>query len=518
MKLIRYSLAASTAMVLISAAVPAAHSPKDHKTPKRTPTFARDVAPIIYSKCAPCHHAGEVAPFNLTSYEDARDKAPTLAAAVKRKFMPPWQAVSHGEFANDRTLTATEIETLDTWAKAGAPKGNMASAPKSPTFTPGWAMGKPDFVGKPAQPYTVDAEGADDYRCFVIPTNFAEGRFVTGVELRPGNRQVAHHVLVYLDTSGVARKKEGKDGKPGYVSFGGPGFVPAGALGGWAPGLQYQKLPAGNGMWLPKGADIVIQMHYHKDGKPEQDLTQIGLQFAKGPIDKHVRWESVDNELISIKPGDANYEVKASLDLPQAVTLLDVIPHMHLLGHDMKVTATLPDGKKRQLIHVEPYDFNWQTRYIYKEPVHLPKGTHIDLVAHYDNSSANPHNPNNPPKKVTFGEQTTNEMCFAFFTYTFDNEHISKGQTVSDANGFEANKAKFTIKKIFDHFDANHDGALDVDELADVIAFFQSAADEPKGKPQDPKAAAKFVISMYGKTTKGKLSVEEFGKMAKQMN
>jgi hypothetical protein len=513
----RYSLSACSAALLLAAAISPGRSEEHLKHTNRVPTFAKDVAPILYSKCAPCHHAGEVAPFTLTSYEDAKRKASTLAAVAKQKYMPPWQAVSHGEFVNERTLTPAQIEILDDWAKAGAPKGDLSQAPKPPSYTPGWAMGTPDFIGKPSQPYSVAAEGADDYRCFVIPTNYPEGKYVTGIELRPGNRQVVHHVLIYLDKSGVARKKAGKDGKPGYASFGGPGFIPVGSLGGWAPGLQYQQLPAGKGLWLPPGADIVLQIHYHKNGKEESDLTQLGLQFAKGPIDKRVRWESVDNELITIAPGDSHYEVKADLVLPAAVTLLDVIPHMHLLGHDMTVTATLPDGAKRQLIHVEPYDFNWQTRYTYKEPIHLPKGTRLDMVAHYDNSAENPHNPNNPPKKVMFGEQTTNEMCFAFFSYTFDDEHIAKGVKIGDGEGMESGRRELTLNKIFDHFDADHDGKLNAAELADVVQFFESALDDPSKKPTDPNVAAKFLIAMYGKAEKGFLNRHEFAKMAKEL-
>jgi len=190
---------------------------------------------------------------------------------------------------------------------------------------------------------------------------------------------------------------------------------------------------------------------------------------------------------------------------------------MHLLGHDMTVTATLPDGTKKELIHVEPYDFNWQTRYTYKQPIHLPKGTHLAMVAHYDNSAANPHNPYNPPKKVLFGEQTTNEMCFAFFSYTFDSEHLQKGVTVADYEGLEAHHTQLTIAKIFDHFDANHDGFLDKDELADVIEFFQSAVDDPSKKKTDPKFAAAYLLGVYGKTAKGKLTKAEFETMTKAL-
>jgi hypothetical protein len=183
----------------------------------------------------------------------------------------------------------------------------------------------------------------------------------------------------------------------------------------------------------------------------------------------------------------------------------------------MTVTATLPDGGKKELIHVDPYDFNWQTRYTYKEPVHLPQGTRIDVVAHYDNSSANPHNPNNPPKKVVFGEQTTNEMCFAFFSYTFDNEHLTKGLKIGDGQGFEASRVETTINRIFDHYDANHDGKLDQKELTEVIDFFQTAFDDPSKKKTDPKVAATYLIAIYGKTEKGFLSRQEFVKMTKEL-
>ena len=499
------------ALVLLGftvAATPTAHS--STSASKKVPTYARDVAPILYAKCAVCHHAGEVTPFNLTSYEDARSKAPTLVAAIKSKYMPPWQAISHGEFTNERTLTESQIAIITAWAKAGAPKGDLSLAPAPPKFTPGWAMGQPDFVGKPALAYPIAAEGEDDYRCFVIPTNYPEGRYITGIELRPGNRRVVHHVLIYVDDKGVARKMEGKDGKPGYASFGGPGFQPSGSLGGWAPGLQPQVLPQGHGFWLPKGADLVLQMHYHKDGKPESDLTQIGLKFAKGPIDKPVRWDSLHNVLIRIPAGESRYELTSSMDITTPVTLLDVIPHMHLLGHDMTVTAKFPDGKQRELIHVDPYDFNWQTRYSYKEPVHLPKGTVLSLVAHYDNSAANPHNPNNPPKQVVFGEQTTNEMCFAFFSYTFDDEHVTKGVSLGDQGGF--GNDHLTLDKIFTHFDEDHDGSLNVKELTAFLSFIEDVR-ESASKTSDPATEAKFAVAIYGKEKKGMLNHQEFMRM-----
>jgi hypothetical protein len=509
----RFSAFAVTGVVACAlAAVPHADH---HKATKKVhiPTFAKDVAPILYAKCATCHHAGEVAPFSLTSYEDARGKALTIAAAVERKQMPPWQAASHGEFENERTLSADQIKILQEWAANGAPAGNLKAAPKSPTFTPGWQMGPPDFVGQPSGSYPVEAEGPDDYRCFVIPTNFDSDRYVTDVEVRPGNRKVVHHVLLYLDTNRVARGMHSKDGKPGYQSFGGPGFTPSGSLGGWAPGLQPVRLGDGEGFLLPKGADIVMQLHYHRDGKPEEDLTRVGLKFANAPVDKKVRWEAIGEVLLDIKPGDKHYTVDTTLKVPRDITILDVIPHMHWLGHDMLVTATLPSGKTEKLIDVTHYDFNWQTRYTYKDPIEIPAGTTLHMVAHYDNSTDNPRNPNNPPKEVTFGEQTTNEMCFAFFSYTLDKEHLRKGIHVQDAEEFK-NDSPAQTKRFFDFFDKNHDGYLDLDEVIGLIQYFSAG----KGSEKQSRASAQFVIAMYGKTVKGKLTLAEFTKMSKASN
>ena len=495
-----------------AALVPAPLAARGAPSDKKIYTFAKDVAPILYSKCAMCHHPGEVAPFALMSYEDARNKAKTIAAVVEQKFMPPWQAVSHIEFSNDRTLTASQIATLKAWADAGAPAGNLSAAPKPPTFTSDWHIGKPDFVGKPAKAYDVAAEGPDEYRCFVVPTNFSEDRYVTDVELRPGSRKVVHHILVYVDTSGGARKKDGKDGKPGYISFGGPGFDPAGTLGGWAPGLQPMSMPAGAGMWLPKGADIVLQVHYHKNGKPETDLSEIALKFAKTPVDKKVRWESVGNVFMSLPPGEKRSEVTADMVLATPLTLLDVIPHMHLLGHDMRVTAILPDGSKRELIHVENYDFNWQTRYTYKHAIKLPKGTHLALVAHYDNSTDNPHNPNSPPKQVHCGEQTTDEMCYAFFSFTLDDEHLQTGKKLGDS--IAVPDKSDTFSRMFDRFDTPHAGSLDETELTQFVSEYRPFANEFGGSKFNPGNVAGFLLGSYGKSVKGKLSKTEFVKMA----
>ncbi len=389
------------------------------------PTFNKEIAPIVFKNCSSCHRPGEVAPFSLLTYADVKKRAAQIALVTQSHTMPPWKADSHGEFVNERRLTADQISALKQWADAGAPQGTGA-APAAPAADEG-EMGKPDAYFQPSKAYTLGAEGRDVYRCFVIPTNYTEDRYISALEVKPGNRNIVHHVLVFLDTSGAARRLDGKDSQPGYSTFGGVGFIPAGGLGGWAPGNMPHPLPAGVGNLLPKGSDIVLQVHYHKSGKEETDLTRIGLYFCKGPVDKRVRTSMVINPFLRIPAGDANYTINASLPVPADCTLLEVTPHMHLLGKSMKVTASLPDGSTKQVVNVPDWDFNWQTTYTFKEPMKLPAKSSLSLVAKYDNSTGNPRNPSSPPKLTGWGEQTTDEMCIAFVGYTVDSEHLTKG-------------------------------------------------------------------------------------------
>jgi hypothetical protein len=235
---------------------------------------------------------------------------------------------------------------------------------------------------------------------------------------------------VHYDTTGRARELDAADPGPGYTSFGGVGFKSGGMIGGWAPGNFPSFLPDGIGRRLPKGADLVVQVHYHKSGKPESDRTKIGIYYTRGPVDKRIRSFPVAKLMLRIPAGDSNYTVHASLPVRLDATLYRVTPHMHLLGRDMKLTATLPDGTLVPLVHVANWDFNWQTGYELKTPLHLPAGSRVDLEATYDNSSDNPVNPNNPPKLVTWGEQTTDEMCLAFLSFTLDRERLSRGIAV----------------------------------------------------------------------------------------
>lgn len=437
---------AAGALVITAFALTAIHSATRAETSRRTArkanlTFNKDIAPIVFNNCATCHRAGEVAPFTLTSYEDVKKRAQQIADVTKTKYMPPWHADSHGEFRNERKLSDEQIAMLEQWAGDGAKRGS-GPAPTPPKGNAGWGMGEPDLIVQPAQSYTMRAEGVDDYRCFVIRNTNNEDRYVSAMEVRPGNAKVVHHVIAYLTNDPRVAKKEAEttDGQPGYTSFGGIGVTPIGTLGGWAPGNYPTRLPEGTGVLWPKGADIVLQVHYHASGKPETDLTRLGLHFCKKPVDKQLRIFPIFGSL-NIPAGEPNYRVKSyDFPVPWDATVLQVMPHMHLLGKEMVITATLPNGDKKTLVNVPRYDFNWQTTYVYKEPVKLPKGSKIGLTARYDNSTSNPANPSNPPRAVGWGEQTTDEMCIGFVFFTLDDEFITQGKKMG-AFGFGSDQA-----------------------------------------------------------------------------
>lgn len=390
-------------------------------------TFHKDVKAILQERCQACHRPGQVAPFSLLTYADAKSWASEIKEFTGSRQMPPWKAEpGHGEFMDSRRLTDAEIQTLAAWADAGAPEGNSKDGPAPKEWADGWMLGKPDLVLTMSEPYHVEATGPDDFHCFVLPTGLTEDKEVTAVEIRPGNPRVLHHVLNFYDTHGRARALDEKDPGPGYKSgLGGVGFFPDGGTGGWAPGNFPRFLPAGVGRTLPKGADIVAQIHYHKTGKPETDQTSIGLYFAKQPVEKQVRTWPLTTLAINIPPGEARHEVRAKMTVPVDAHALAITPHMHLLGKELKVTATLPDGAVKDMVWVKDWDYRWQDTYRYKEQLALPKGTQLEMVAYFDNSTGNPRNPSNPPKRVTFGEQTTDEMCFAFIEYTADQDSKS---------------------------------------------------------------------------------------------
>jgi mono/diheme cytochrome c family protein len=453
-----------------------------------TPTFNKDIAPILYQNCATCHRPGEVAPFSLLTYQDAAKRAPLIAAVTQNRVMPPWKPEpGYGSFLNERRLSDDQLALLRAWAKAGAPEGDARDKPAPPVFAEGWEAGQPDKILTMGQKFTVAADGPDQYRCVVLPLNNDSELYVSGLEFRPGNRRVVHHALFYLDSFGAGRKLAAASPDGSYACFGGPGFPPSGLLGGWAPGASPPPNQPALALPVPKGTDVVIQLHYHPDGKPEQDQSALGLKLS-GPPSKGRTGIILSSRRLDIPAGESHYVVKTGVTVPRDLDVYGVTPHAHYLATDMKATAHLPDGTDQPLIWIKDWDFNWQGQYRYKEPLHLPKGTRIDLEYVYDNSDRNPHNPSHPPVHVTYGEQTKDEMALLFLGVSLPSlddvrpfrqamrtqymeAFLAEGNGIADLPpGIPAAEVE-RIKKVFQMFDKNGDGKLDEQERAALIKF-----------------------------------------------
>ena len=405
-------------------------------TPVAGPTFNNEVVRIFQQNCQSCHHSGDIAPFSLMTYSDAVAHADTIRFMTKTKQMPPWKPVDGcGTFVQPRVLSATEIDTISKWVDNGAPAGNAADLPTPLQFTSNWALGQPDLVLSYPETYTPPSTG-DMYRCFPIPTQLTQDQYVSAVDIHPGDRGSVHHVIAYIDTNGASQALDDKDPGPGYTSFGGPGFsvtnVNAATLGGWAPGSRPIQLPDGIAYSLPAASRVVLQVHYHPhDTSPKPDRTEIGIYYAKSKPKQLLRILPLINDSFTIPPNDPNYLVTASLPIamPVPTHLWLIAPHMHLLGRKMSVNAGFPNGTFGCLININDWDFNWQGMYRFKDAVALPVGTRLSLGAYYDNSTDNWRNPNNPPKPVTWGESTTDEMCISFLGITIDSENLTAGKT-----------------------------------------------------------------------------------------
>lgn len=399
------------------------------------PTFSNEVIRIFQKNCQVCHHPGDIAPFSLLTYRDARPWARSIQEKVVTRLMPPWKAVAGcGDFQDERKLTDDEISTISRWVDAGAPEGDPAMLPTPLNFSSGWVLGEPDLILSPDEDYTVQP-GNDVYRCFTMPTNLKGDRFVQAVDIKPGNRNVVHHVILYLDDTGESVALDEKDPGPGYTSFGGPGFTMTGTLGGWAPGFRPAPEPEGIAWKMHAGTRVVAQVHYHPRGLVEKDRTQIGIYFSRKPVKKEIGVVPIINTNFTIPAGNPAYNVSASIPIPPGFDAhaIGIAPHMHLLGKKMKVEARSAT-KTDCLVDIEDWNFNWQSIYHYKEPIPLKSLTLLSLNATFDNSTNNAYNPNSPPKAVRWGEQTTDEMCIAFVLYTLDSENLDPSTPeISDA-------------------------------------------------------------------------------------
>jgi hypothetical protein len=377
------------------------------------PTFAGDIAPILYSKCATCHHPGEVAPFSLLMYEDAAKRAPLLAAVTANRSMPPWKPdPGPVPFLNEGRLSEQQIGAFQRWAASGAPAGDHASIPPPPHFSGEWQLGAPDRVYDLPASVRIPPDGPDIYRCIVLPPDSLEKRYVSSFEFKPGNRRVVHHAFLFVDTSGLARRLDDATTEAGYPCLGSPGFVPAATLGLWAPGWPIPPLPNGLGQEIPQGADLVVQIHYHPSGRPEEDHSAIGLKFAPKP-EREVESLYLENTQLAIPAGDSHHVETVTATLPMDADLVSILPHAHYLARDLAVDARFPDGTAMRLVHIRDWNLNWQGYYYYSRAVRLPRKTQIELTYLYDNSAGNPRNPSHPPVRVTAGESSRNEMQLA---------------------------------------------------------------------------------------------------------
>jgi mono/diheme cytochrome c family protein len=391
-------------------------------------TFTRDIAPLLQQHCQECHRPGGGAPFELSKYEHVFSRRTKVLEAVEKRIMPPWKALpGYGDFTGERRLSDAEIATVARWVAAGAPEGNPRDLPSPREFSSAPGLDAPDLVLRPERPFTVTGRAGDVYRCFSVATSFKEDRYFTAADVVPGNTKIVHHVLAMVDPGGHSASMPSRDGLDGYPCFGGPGVRIDGYLGGWAPGARPWILPDGVGMLLPKGARVVFQLHYHNP-RPgaETDLTELRLRAATGPVQKRLRFMRVGRYTLNIPAGVERYEIEAQSFVYRPMSLIGVHPHMHLLGREMKVWARMRDESTKPLIHIDDWDFNWQGFYFYRTPVSLPVGSWIELMAAWDNSEKNRRNPNTPPRDITWGERTVDEMGHVAILYTFDDEKIER--------------------------------------------------------------------------------------------
>jgi mono/diheme cytochrome c family protein len=387
-----------------------------------TPTYTKDVAPILFKNCTGCHRPGEIAPMSLLTYADVRPHARAIRDEVTEGHMPPWHAdAPQGTFLNERAITDAERQVLVQWANNGAPQGDEKDLPPAPTYPEGWAMGTPDVVFEMEEAYTVPAEGVIEYEYFYIPTNFTEPKWIQAIELRPGNREVVHHGLAFYRAAADIKRppvlqpnRDQMVTPPTVREATRPqrrGLPPGRLLATYAPGTNPQIMRPGTAIRLEPGGVIELQMHYTASGKSATDRTKVGLVFSKEPSPREVRVSHFFNGKLLLPAGAPDIRVDADLTFVADAVVWGIFPHTHVRGKKWEYTLELPDGTRKPILSVPRYDFNWQTYYMFKEPLQVPKGSKLLSSAWYDNSAANKSNPD-PKTDVKWGDQTWEEMQY----------------------------------------------------------------------------------------------------------
>jgi peroxiredoxin len=365
-------------------------------------TYAKDVAPILNRRCVACHRPKQIAPFSLTSYEEAVGWADMIAEVTQLGRMPPWHAdPEFGSFQNDARLSDTEKAILVEWAAAGAPAGDLKDWAPPPKFVEGWSIPQPDeVIYMSDRPHDVPATGVIPYQDFIVDPGWKEDRFISAIEPRPGNPAVVHHILVFVIPP--EGRKEFLREDDSYLAV-------------FSPGLQPNVLPAGLARPVRAGSRLLFDIHYTPNGSPQQDRSFLGIKFADPrSVKREVTVSGAINKTFQIPPGASNYEVKSRYVFRDDCLMLSLFPHAHYRGNDFLFFAHYPDGGTETLVSVPHYDFGWQTVYRFDEPKLMPRGTVIEVIAHFDNSEANLNNPD-PNAAVTWGEQTFEEMMIGLF-------------------------------------------------------------------------------------------------------
>jgi uncharacterized protein (TIGR03437 family) len=393
------------------------------------PTFNKDVVPILQQRCQMCHHPGAIGSFSLMDYESARPYVRSIGQRVAARTMPVWKpAPGIGDFLSPAALTQQEIDTITQWADSGGAEGNPSDAPPPLSFPDGWSLGQPDLILNVPAPFTV-APGEDLYRCFSLATNLPTDRYVRAVEIRAGNRSIVHHAVVYPDPLGQSLALAGKDPSVSYTCFGDAGVQSSDTfLAAWAPGITPARTPAGIAMKLTAGTRLAMQLHYHPSATGGTDQSQLGIYFENGPVDKLLRQGFLLNSSFTIPAGNPSYAVSAATGFAAARHAVSVFPHMHLLGRTVKAQVTNPDRSVTPLLQIDDWDFDYQAIYQYREPVALPAGSAFGFTETFDNSADNSRNPNSPPRPVSWGTSTTDEMAVVGLAFTLDAEHLMSPQ------------------------------------------------------------------------------------------
>jgi tetratricopeptide (TPR) repeat protein len=396
---------------ILFGALAASNSAEDHGV-----TFNKDLAPIVFRTCAPCHHPGEAGPFTLLTYGDVKSHARQIADVTQKRIMPPWlPEPGEWKFNDDLHLTPEEIALFKKWVDAGMPEGAPADLPPAPRFNSGWHLGEPDLILHAPSPFEVPASGSDVYWNFIFRPPLKKTRWIKAIEIRPGERRLVHHANLIVDRSQSARRQEKSPGS-GFsgmeLQIESETFDPDGHFLFWKPGTIPEPVPYDMALRLDPGNDLVLNTHLQPSGKAEKIQPAIGIYFTNESATKFPLLLQLENDRkLDIPAGEKNFVVTDEFELPEAVLLLAIYPHAHYLCRDMLAQAKFPTGETKTLLHISRWDLNWQAVFTYTTPIDLPAGTRVTMRYSYDNSDANPANPNSPPQRVTAGNRASDEMA-----------------------------------------------------------------------------------------------------------